>query len=254
LVLSAKAFAVFSDKFVHDIMYGDGAKFGTQLGDSIRGRRIQVGITQARLARSAGVSRRHLAALEKGANISVNVLVRVAQALLIPLPDLFRQTPHFPFESDTPLYRSAFISYGGPDETIARRIFEDLTNAGVQCFFFPCTATPGMRVHRTMTDAIRSYDRVILLCSSSSLNRPGVSHEIEQILVREAEEGGTALMIPVALDGALFSHASEVPRHIVTQIQQRVIADFRDALVDAAIWYAQLQRILAALKYANSDR
>jgi transcriptional regulator with XRE-family HTH domain len=51
------------------------------LGDVVRETRIKRGLTQARLARLAGVSRRHLAALEKGANVSVAVLRKVAAVL-----------------------------------------------------------------------------------------------------------------------------------------------------------------------------
>jgi len=51
------------------------------LGDVVRETRIKKGLTQAHLARLAGVSRRHLAALEKGANVSVAVLRKVAAVL-----------------------------------------------------------------------------------------------------------------------------------------------------------------------------
>ena len=51
------------------------------LGDTVREARIRKGLTQARLAKLAGVSRRHLAALEKGANVSINILQRVATVL-----------------------------------------------------------------------------------------------------------------------------------------------------------------------------
>lgn len=51
------------------------------LGETLRATRIDRGLTQARLARLAGVSRRHLAALEKGANVSVLVLRKVASVL-----------------------------------------------------------------------------------------------------------------------------------------------------------------------------
>ena len=51
------------------------------LGDVVRETRIKKGLTQAKLARLAGVSRRHLAALEKGANVSVLVLKKVAAVL-----------------------------------------------------------------------------------------------------------------------------------------------------------------------------
>ena len=61
------------------------------LGETVREARIRKNLTQARLAKLAGVSRRHLAALEKGANVSVNILQRVATVLSlteIPLGDL----------------------------------------------------------------------------------------------------------------------------------------------------------------------
>ena len=51
------------------------------LGETVREARIRKNLTQARLAKLAGVSRRHLAALEKGANVSVNILQRVAAVL-----------------------------------------------------------------------------------------------------------------------------------------------------------------------------
>lgn len=58
------------------------------LGDSIRAARVKKNLTQANLARKAGVSRRHLAALEKGANVSVNVLKKVASVLGLTEIDL----------------------------------------------------------------------------------------------------------------------------------------------------------------------
>lgn len=61
------------------------------LGHTVREARLRKGLTQARLAKLAGVSRRHLAALEKGANVSVSILQRVAAVLElteIPLGEL----------------------------------------------------------------------------------------------------------------------------------------------------------------------
>lgn len=51
------------------------------LGETVREARLRKALTQARLAKLAGVSRRHLAALEKGANVSVSILQRVAAVL-----------------------------------------------------------------------------------------------------------------------------------------------------------------------------
>src|SRR5258708_11535349 len=51
------------------------------LGETVRAARLERGLTQERLARLAGVSRWHLAALEKGDNVSVAVLRKVAVVL-----------------------------------------------------------------------------------------------------------------------------------------------------------------------------
>jgi len=58
------------------------------LGETVRNSRTKKGLTQAKLARLAGVSRRHLAALEKGANVSVLALKKVASVLDLTEIDL----------------------------------------------------------------------------------------------------------------------------------------------------------------------
>jgi len=64
------------------------------LGEIIRAARIKKSLTQASLARQAGVSRRHLAALEKGANISLLVLRKVAAVLGLTEIDLGELSLH----------------------------------------------------------------------------------------------------------------------------------------------------------------
>lgn len=80
------------------------------LGDTVREARIRKNLTQARLAKLAGVSRRHLAALEKGANVSVNILQRVATVLdlsEIPLGDLSLRQPESDRNINYPLVTDA---------------------------------------------------------------------------------------------------------------------------------------------------
>lgn len=97
-------------------------------------------------------------------------------------------------------YKSAFISYGGPDEAFARIVYEALTASGVHAYYFPESSVPGRQLHRTMNDAVYEYDIVISICSKLAVTRPGWLNELEQTLAREAREGGTELLIPVLLD------------------------------------------------------
>ena len=141
--------------------------------------------------------------------------------------------------------RSAFLSYGGPDESVAKALHESLLEAGVEVFFFPESAVPGTKLHRTMSEGIQSYDRVILLCSRSSLDRPGVLNELEQVLAREAAEGGAELLIPVALDDFVYEGWAPPRRDLARQVRSRVIG--RIAAPNSRAFRTGVDRILKAL-------
>jgi len=52
---------------------------------------------------------------------------------------------------------------------------------------------------------VNEHDRVILVCSQASLDRPGVLNEITETLQREARDGGAEYLIPITLDDYVFS-------------------------------------------------
>ena len=144
-------------------------------------------------------------------------------------------------------FATIFISYGGPDEHFARKLYQELFNRGVTAFFFPESATPGQRLHRTMCDGIQEYDRALLLCSANSLTRPGVLNELEQILAREAREGGAELLIPVLLDDYALNEWSPKKADLARQVRDRVAADFRNSN-DEDTFQKQCDRLMEALK------
>src|SRR5512141_1970490 len=62
-------------------------------GERVRESRARRGMTRKILARDSGVSERYLAQLESGqGNISVLLLMKIAQSLNVPLVDLMRET------------------------------------------------------------------------------------------------------------------------------------------------------------------
>ena len=145
-------------------------------------------------------------------------------------------------------YKSAFISYGGPDEAFARRLYEALLDKGVHVYYFPESSIPGRRLHRTMNDAGHDYDVVISVCSEAAVIRPGWLNELEQTLAREAREGGAELLIPVLLDDFVLARWEPERRDLARQIQARVAADFRGH-GDVAVFDRQVDRLLVALAF-----
>lgn len=70
-------------------------KAGQVLGPTIRKAREAKGWSQARLAQVAGVSRKHISAMESGANVTIEVLRKVAEALDINSVQLPRLSMRF---------------------------------------------------------------------------------------------------------------------------------------------------------------
>jgi hypothetical protein len=146
------------------------------------------------------------------------------------------------------VYFSVFISYGTPDQKFAEKLNNDLTKHNVETFLFTENALPGEKLHRVMRKGINKYDRVILICSESSLNRSGVINEIEETLQREAREGGNSILIPVTLDDYIFSNWAPSKPDIAQSIRDRVVVDFRKAIKNKQKYYSVLKKLLNALE------
>lgn len=151
------------------------------------------------------------------------------------------------------LMQSTFISYGQPDDGFARRLYDSLTSRRITVFYFPETATWGARLSNELHAQLNSHDRVILICSQHSVNRPGVLNEIQETFDREAREGGADLLLPIALDDYLFdpNGLQSVDPDLAVRIRARIVADFRKATTDPTEYDKALNRLIDVLKKAR---
>jgi hypothetical protein len=145
------------------------------------------------------------------------------------------------------LLQSTFISYGGPDEAFARRLNDALEKRGVTTFFFEDDAPAGERMHRVMRKGVNDHDRVILVCSESSLQRAGLLNELEETLARESRDGGRTYLLPIRLDDYVLSGWKPADAEVATAVRDRVIADFRQH-DDPAQFEAGVSKLVAVLK------
>ena len=155
--------------------------------------------------------------------------------------------PSFP-PSDAEHPCSVFISYGAPDEPFAGRLNDALQQQGVKTFFFSQHAIPGQKLHRLMREGVNTYDRVILICSTNSLDRPGVVNELEETLQREAREGGRSILIPITLDDYVFTDWAPDHPDIAQAVRDRVVADFRDTSGSQDKFDAALDRLMKGIE------
>jgi hypothetical protein len=149
---------------------------------------------------------------------------------------------------ETQQHDSAFISYGGEDEAVAARINDGLKSHGISTWFFKDDASPGQKLHRVMSEGTTAYGRVLLICSESSLNRPGLLNELERVLEREAREGGSDILIPITIDDYVFARWEPQRSDLANQVRSRVIGNFAKAMDSATEFTIQLNKVLNALK------
>src|SRR5271169_2387841 len=97
-------------------------------------------------------------------------------------------------------YYSCFISYSTHDEEFAERLHADLQAKGVRCWFAPHDIKGGRKIHEQIDEAIRTYDKLLLIVSEHSMSSNWVKTEIATAREREEREA-KQLLFPITLVG-----------------------------------------------------
>jgi hypothetical protein len=109
----------------------------------------------------------------------------------------------FPILLRHPVFYSVFISYSHGDAEFVDRLDRRLTAAGVATCLDKKLVTAGARISAGLKDAIIQHDRVVLICSKSSLDSEWVADEIGYATEKEHELGsGQDILIPFLIDGS----------------------------------------------------
>ncbi len=95
-------------------------------------------------------------------------------------------------------FYSCFISYSTKDQEFADRLHADLQAKGVRCWFAPHDIQGGKTIHEQIDEAIRRYDRLLLILSEHSIHSGWVETEIANAWERQIQQGKHVLF-PVRL-------------------------------------------------------
>lgn len=145
------------------------------------------------------------------------------------------------------VYETVFISYGGPDEPIARRFNDALLHSGVNTYFYKENAAPGRRIEEEMQAQIAKFDRVLLICSRSAPQRPGWRFELEHAMTREKTEGSGRVLLPVSIDDCLDADSPWHQDPLLKTLCETNVTPFQGTFDDSALFNKSLGRILTAL-------
>jgi uncharacterized protein YjbI with pentapeptide repeats len=99
----------------------------------------------------------------------------------------------------TPIeFYSCFISYSTKDQNFADRLYADLQNKGVRCWFAPHDIKAGEKLHEQIDEAIRLHDKLLLILSPRSMESEWVKAEIAKARKREVHDSRRVLF-PIRL-------------------------------------------------------
>jgi uncharacterized protein YjbI with pentapeptide repeats len=144
---------------------------------------------------------------------------------------------------DSTKFHSCFISYSSKDDELAKRLYNDLQERGVRCWFAPEDLKTGAELRRGIDESILCHDKLLLLLSKDSVTSNWVEQEVEKALERERKERKTVLF-PIRLDNAVMEVEIGWPSLVRNT---RNIADLREWRNDA-IYRKVFDRLLRDLK------
>jgi predicted adenine nucleotide alpha hydrolase (AANH) superfamily ATPase len=96
-------------------------------------------------------------------------------------------------------YESCFLGYAHQDKALAQRLYKDLQDEGVRCWFAPHDLRPGSYYHRGIEEAIYLQEKLLLLLSEDAIQSRWVETEVLAALDKERHQG-CEMLFPVRLD------------------------------------------------------
>ncbi len=144
-------------------------------------------------------------------------------------------------------FYTCFISYADKDSKFAEKLRIDLQDAGVRCWLWKEDAKMGHDIWKSIDTAIRTYDKLIVVCSEHSLTSPAVLREVERALQKEDDlmrQGKDfEVLFPIRLDDYAVSSWNH---HRKTDVIKKNIGDFRN-WQDKAQYQKAIDKLLIAI-------
>jgi len=124
----------------------------------------------------------------------------------IGVPEIFLS--YIRAQGDAPFdYFTCFISYSSEDEIFVKRLHDDLQHRGVRCWYASDDLKPGDNFRAYIDNAIRRYDKLLLVLSKHSIASGWVEYEVGVALQKEHNRNHPVLF-PIRLDSTVMNCAT----------------------------------------------
>ncbi len=127
-------------------------------------------------------------------------------------------------------FYSRFISYSTKDEDFAKRFHSRMRDKGLRVWFAPEAIQAGKKMHEQLDEAIRVFDKLLLVLSPISVNSKWVRDEIRRARKSEIREGRTKLFPVRLMDYKKLedwkSFYADLAEDLAEEIREYFIPDF----------------------------
>jgi hypothetical protein len=145
-------------------------------------------------------------------------------------------------------FYSCFISYSSQDSDFAERLHADLQSKGVRVWLAPQDLKVGDNFRTRIDEAIRVFDKLLVVFSKNSINSGWVKKEVEVAFEKEKRQNRVVLF-PVRLDESVL----ETNKSWVTKFRRnRHIGDFVDWKNSEDSYHRAFSRLLRDLAVSAS--
>jgi len=173
----------------------------------------------------------------------------VPDALIESLPSLIASLSPIQFYS-------CFISYSHKDEEFCQRLHGRMQQEGLRVWYAPEKMKGGKKTHEQIDEAIRVYDKLLLVLSEASMASEWVATEIYHARQREVKEK-RRLLFPIRLvpfdkirDWECFD--ADTGKDMAREIREYFIPDFSNWTDDDA-FEASFTRLLEDLRAEEAE-
>lgn len=95
-------------------------------------------------------------------------------------------------------FHSCFISYSHHDEAFARRLYDRLRQEHVRVWYAPEDMAGGKKTHEQIDEAIRTFNKLLIVLSPHSIQSPWVERELRKAR-KEERATGQRKLFPIRL-------------------------------------------------------
>ena len=100
-------------------------------------------------------------------------------------------------------HQSCFISHSSKDREFAEKLYSDLQNTGVRCWFASEDLKIGDKTWDSIYHYIRMRDKVLLILSENSISSDWVENEVNAALSEENKRK-KPILFPIRVDAAIL--------------------------------------------------